>query len=49
MEIIYYASIFNGLIASQRNLHDNDNAPPASGTPAALPGPLPASIVFPVK
>ena len=32
-----------------RNKHDNDDTPPRGGTPIALPGPLPASIVFPMK
>lgn len=49
MEIIYYLSIFNELIDRLRSPHDNDNAPPAGGTPVALPDPLPPSIVFPMK
>jgi hypothetical protein len=28
---------------------DNDNMPPSGGRPIALPGPLPASIIFPMK
>jgi hypothetical protein len=49
MEIIYYPSVFNVVTARLRSPHDNDNAPPAGGTPVALPGPLPPSIVFPMK
>jgi hypothetical protein len=33
----------------QRQMHDNDDTPPRGGTPVALPGPLPASIAFPMK
>jgi hypothetical protein len=29
--------------------HENDNVPPGGATPVALPGRLPASIVFPMK
>jgi hypothetical protein len=32
-----------------RNTHENDNVPLGGATPVALPGPLPASIVFPIK
>jgi hypothetical protein len=51
MEIIGYVSRFNGLQTWRpvRCTHDNDNAPRPGATPVALPGPLPASIVFPMK
>ena len=49
MEITYCPSVFNGLIARLRRPHDNDNAPPPGAPPMALPGPLPPSIVFPMK
>ena len=49
MRIISYLGTFNGLMASLRNTQGNDNAPPPSPAPMALPGPLPPSIVFPLK
>ena len=49
MEIICYLSVFNNLIANLRNTRGNDNAPPPDAAPMALPGPLPPSIVFPMK
>jgi hypothetical protein len=33
----------------RRHMHDNDDTPPRGGAPLALHGPLPASIVFPMK
>jgi hypothetical protein len=32
-----------------RDMPDNDDTPPTGGMPVALPGPLPASIIFPMK
>jgi hypothetical protein len=49
MKVIDYLSVFNGVTTAQRNTHDNDNAPPAGGTPVALPSSLPPSIVLPTK
>ena len=51
MESIYNLSAFKDLQASRpvRNAHENDNVPPGGATPVALPGPLPPSIVFPMK
>lgn len=50
MEILDISYIVNDL---QRLLpvrrYDNDNAQPGWGMPIALPGPLPMSIVFPMK
>jgi hypothetical protein len=36
-------------LSAVQEKYDNDNAPPRGGTPISLPGPLPASIVFPMK
>jgi hypothetical protein len=51
MEIIYTLSPFNSLQTWRcaRIMHDNDDTPPDGATPIALPGPLPASVVFPMK
>ena len=49
MKSIGYLGVFNGLITNLRNTQGNDNAPPPGSPPMALPGPLPPSIVFPMK
>jgi hypothetical protein len=56
MKIIYDRCSFNDLFNDVkawppvwRHVHDNDDTPPRGGTPVALPNPLPASVVFPMK
>lgn len=51
MEIIDTLSRFDSLQVWRRAWikHDNDDTPPDGATPIALPAPLPASIVFPMK